>query len=124
MGNRKTIVAIVVLVAGALGGYFLAVKGVNMGSGQTNTEELAVKETIDFVSYFDRIHPDKIKLVSAEKTEWSDGCLEVAQDGELCIKMLVPGYKIVLDADGTIMVFHTDKTGSSIRRNLKAEEVN
>ena len=84
--------------------------------------EQAVEETIEFVSLIDRIHPDKIKVISSEAAEWPNSCLGLPMDGEVCAEALVPGYKVTLEADGQIMVFRANKDGSSIRRDLKAEK--
>ena len=58
--------------------------------------------------------PGQISLVSTEAVEWPDGCLGVQKIGVMCTQAIVPGYKIVLKADGQEYEFHTNKDGSQI----------
>src|SRR3989344_3339152 len=118
MIDKKNILAVLMLAVGALGGYLLITKDVvSLPDGnEPKVEDQAVEETREFISIFEGIDPAKIKLVSIEETEWPNGCLGLPQDSEMCTQALVPGYKIVLDADGRIMTFRTNKDGSSIRK--------
>ena len=61
---------------------------------------------------------DKIKLVSTEAVTWPNGCLGVVRMGVLCTQNEVPGFKIVLEANGQKYEFHTNQDGSVI---LQAE---
>ena len=119
MIDKKNISAVLMLAVGALIGYLLISKDIvdirDIGS-EPKVEDQAVEETREFISIFEGIDPAKIKLVSIEETEWPNGCLGLPQDSEMCTQALVPGYKIVLDADGRIMTFRTNKDGSSIRK--------
>lgn len=58
--------------------------------------------------------PGQITVISTEAVEWSDGCLGVQKIGVLCTQATVPGYKIVLQANGTSYEFHTNKDGKQI----------
>src|SRR3989344_3261160 len=119
MIDKKNISAVLMLAVGALIGYLLISKDIvdirDSGS-EPKVEDQAVEETREFISIFEGIDPAKIKLVSIEETEWPNGCLGLPQDSEMCTQELVPEYKIVLDADGRIMTFRTNKDGSSIRK--------
>ena len=120
--NKNTIIAVLVLAAAIIGGYFLMKDRSAMSGNNSQTYEQAVEETIEFVSILDKIHPDKIKVISSEVAEWPNSCLGLPVETEMCAEMLVPGYKVTLDADGEMMIFRTNKDGSSIRRDLKAEK--
>ena len=61
---------------------------------------------------------DKIRLVSTEAVTWPNGCLGVVRMGVLCTQNEVPGFKIVLEANGQKYEFHTNQDGSVI---LQAE---
>lgn len=62
---------------------------------------------------------EKIKVVSTEAVTWPDGCLGVARIGVMCTQAEVPGFKIILEADGKPYEFHTNQDGSAV---ILAEE--
>lgn len=55
-------------------------------------------------------------LVSTEAVEWSDACLGLAAPDELCAQVITPGYRVVLSSLDRHYVYHTDQTGTNIRR--------
>ena len=59
------------------------------------------------------------EIVSVEQRTWSDGCLELAQTGEVCTQALVPGWRVRLEAEvaGGVRSFtyRTDETGEQLR---------
>jgi hypothetical protein len=57
---------------------------------------------------------DQVKLVSIEAVDWPDGCLGVTHIGMLCIKGPVPGFRIVLEANGKQYEFHTNLDASVV----------
>ncbi len=57
---------------------------------------------------------DKIKLVSTEAVTWPNGCLGIVRIGVLCTQAEVPGFKIILEADGKNYEFHTNQDGSIV----------
>jgi len=57
---------------------------------------------------------DQIIVVSTEAVNWPNGCLGVQRMGVMCTQMVVPGYKIVLQAGGKQYEFHTNKNGSQV----------
>lgn len=56
-----------------------------------------------------------IRIVSAEKVEWSDSCLGLPESGELCAEVIVPGWRIMLVAGAQLYELHTDLSGQLIR---------
>lgn len=56
-----------------------------------------------------------VRLISMVEVVWRDGCLDLARPDEMCTLALVPGYRIVLEADGRQYVFHTDRSGGQVR---------
>jgi hypothetical protein len=58
---------------------------------------------------------DKITLVSTEAIDWPDGCLGVPEEGLVCTQAITPGFRIILDADGREVEYHTDEDGTNIR---------
>jgi hypothetical protein len=57
---------------------------------------------------------DKIKLVSTEAVTWPNGCLGIVRMGVMCTQNEVPGFKMVLEADGKKYEFHTNQDGSIV----------
>jgi len=57
---------------------------------------------------------DRITLISTEAVEWPDGCLGVQKMDVMCTQAIVPGYKIILEANGEQYEFHTDEDGSQV----------
>lgn len=55
---------------------------------------------------------DKITLISTEAITWPDGCLGIVRMGVICTQAEVPGFKIILEADGQKYEFHTNQDGS------------
>jgi hypothetical protein len=58
------------------------------------------------------VSPDKITVISTEAVTWPDGCLGIVRMGVMCTQAEVPGFKIVLEADGQKYEIHTDEDGS------------
>lgn len=54
-------------------------------------------------------------ILSAYEQEWSNGCLGLATDSEMCTQALVPGYQVTVLAQGNERVFHTNADGSVMR---------
>jgi len=59
---------------------------------------------------------DTVRIVSVEKVDWPDPCLGVPDPLELCAQVITPGYRIVLNANGQQVIYHTDETGQNFRR--------
>ena len=53
-----------------------------------------------------------ITVISQQAVEWSDGALGCPGPNMAYIQVIIPGFKIVLQADGRTYNYHTD-TGSS-----------
>jgi len=47
-------------------------------------------------------------VVSVEAVDWRDGCLECAEEGEQCMQVIVPGYRIVLQVGEQRYEYRTD----------------
>ncbi|MGQ0604664.1 MAG: hypothetical protein ACT4QE_23540 [Anaerolineales bacterium] len=58
------------------------------------------------------ISMDQIKVIRTEAAQW-DGCYGIGYPFVACAKMLIQGYKIVLEANGHQYQFHANEDGSS-----------
>jgi len=77
-------------------------------SGMTSAEIAALtvlSETLNLPA-------DKITVISSEAVTWPDGCLGIVRMGVMCTQAEVPGYQIILEADGIKHEVHTNKDGS------------
>jgi len=61
------------------------------------------------------LSPDEITVVSAEQTEFSDGCLGLGRPDEACLQAITPGWLVMLSAGGQQYEAHTDLTGTMVR---------
>ena len=55
--------------------------------------------------------PSAITVVSAEPKVWTDGSLGCPKPGVLYTQALVPGYQVILDADGRQMDYRATADG-------------
>lgn len=58
---------------------------------------------------------ESIKLVSTEAVEWPDGCLGVPEEGVMCTEAIVPGFRIILEANGREVEYRTNEDGTQVR---------
>jgi hypothetical protein len=61
------------------------------------------------------IPAENIKLVSTEAVDWPDGCLGVQEERVMCTQAIVPGFRIILEADGRKVEYHTNEDGTQVR---------
>jgi hypothetical protein len=60
------------------------------------------------------LDPSDIKVISVEAMEWPDACLGVTLEGIACAQVVTPGYKIVLEANGEQVEYHSNQDGSIV----------
>lgn len=77
-------------------------------------EQPAVAAAVRDLADRSGISPDQIILVSQEETEWPDGCLGIHRPGIMCTQAIVPGFRIILEADGVQYEYHTNLSGSQV----------
>jgi hypothetical protein len=73
----------------------------------------AQQAAIEALSNMLNLPPGQITLISTEAVNWPDGCLGVQRIGVMCTQAIVPGYRIMFEANGTRYEVHTDEDGSS-----------
>jgi hypothetical protein len=64
--------------------------------------------------------PEAIRVVSVEPVEWSDTSLGCPQPGLAYVQVTTPGFRVMLEAEGHMYEYHTDKERTAI---LCEEEV-
>lgn len=60
------------------------------------------------------LDPSQVEVVSTEAVDWPDACLGVSQEGIVCAQVISPGYKIVLEANGKQVEYHTNEDGTVV----------
>jgi hypothetical protein len=60
------------------------------------------------------VKPETITLVSATEQQWPDGSLGCPQPGQMYTQMIVPGYRVVLQAAGEKYAYHSDQRGKFV----------
>lgn len=76
----------------------------------------AVLSTAEALSFELQIPVDEIEIVSYSQEEWTDSCLGLGTAVEICAQVITPGWRVVLEVDGTEYVYRTDISGDIIRR--------
>jgi hypothetical protein len=57
---------------------------------------------------------ESISLGEAEAVEWPDSCLGIVRIEALCAQGIVPGYRVVLEAEGQAYEYHTNADGTVV----------
>jgi hypothetical protein len=57
---------------------------------------------------------NQVKVASAEAIDWPNGCLGVQRMGVMCTQQIVPGFRIILEANGQQYEYHTNSSGSQV----------
>lgn len=50
---------------------------------------------------------DQVRIASVEQVDWPDGCLGIQRPGIMCTQIIVPGYRVILEASGKQYEFRT-----------------
>ena len=58
--------------------------------------------------------PDQIKIVSTEAVDWPDSCLGVTVEGFACAQVVTPGFRVILEANGKQVEYHTNQDGTVV----------
>jgi hypothetical protein len=57
---------------------------------------------------------ESIIVLEAIETEWSDSCLGISKEGQMCAQVITPGYNILMVSQGKEYRYHTNETGENI----------
>lgn len=61
------------------------------------------------------IDVEAVTIVGFEPAEWPDGCLGLAEAGEMCTMALVSGWRVELIAEGETYIARTNENGTQVR---------
>ena len=82
------------------------------GSGEVPPQLLALFQ--DDLARRALVKPDAITVVSATEQQWSDGAMGCPQPGQMYTQAIVPGYRVVMQANGNRYAYHSDRRGNFI----------
>jgi hypothetical protein len=64
-----------------------------------------------------------VRFLALEPVDWSDACLELPKQNEGCAKVITPGYRVTMEADGKLIIYRTDRAGAIIRAESGTQEL-
>ncbi|HEX6303682.1 MAG TPA: hypothetical protein VFZ76_05785 [Anaerolineales bacterium] len=83
----------------------------------------AVLATIDHLADTQNVSRENIAVIEYEEQNWPTSCLGLGEPGEMCLQAITPGWRIELRANGQTYIYHTNKSGNSIRRAVTPIQV-
>lgn len=60
------------------------------------------------------ISPNLVLVQASDQIDWPDSCLGLGSENMICVPVTTPGYRIQLEALGSVYVFHADIYGSRL----------
>lgn len=60
------------------------------------------------------VKPETITVASATEQQWPDGAMGCPKPGQMYTQMIVPGYRVVLQAGGERYAYHSDQRGNFV----------
>jgi hypothetical protein len=75
----------------------------------------AVAAAMSYVAAARGIDPGSLAVLQYEAEDWPDGCLGLGQANESCAAVVTPGWKVVLELEGSRLTLRTDELGTTVR---------
>ena len=92
---------------------------------QTTNLPNAVKDAVvETASKRLNLPTSQLVVMQVQQRTWRDGCLELAEKNQSCTTALVPGWRVIVGAPEQTLVYHLNQTGSIIKLNERASEIN
>lgn len=82
------------------------------GAGEVPPELLAVFQE-DLIQRA-QVNRDAITVASVTEQQWPDAAMGCPQPGQMYAQMIVPGYRVVLQANGNRYAYHSDRRGNFV----------
>lgn len=77
--------------------------------------ESVADAVIQAVSESQNQPPENFSIQGATEQIWPNSCLGLAQDDEVCLQMLVPGWQVKVTDEEQTWIYRTDGDGTSLR---------
>lgn len=73
-------------------------------------------QALQFLAEDLNVDSEQVDVVSVESVMWNDASLGCPEPGKMYAQVVTPGYRIVLEVDGTTYEVHTDNAGERMVR--------
>ena len=60
------------------------------------------------------VNESQINILQIQEVEWPDSCLGISQPDQMCLQVITPGYRILVEVQGKKVTLHTNRDGSRI----------
>lgn len=74
-----------------------------------------VDAAVQFAADELNVDPASIQVISVDSVDWNNSCLGAAAPTEMCLEVITPGYRVLLDVDGKEVAVHTNRDASYMR---------
>lgn len=78
-------------------------------SSSSGDADAAVRAAKQLFAETEQVDVSAIRVVSTDAVTWPDGSLGCPQPGQMYVQVLTDGYRVVLDAGGKQLTFHTGR---------------
>lgn len=75
----------------------------------------ALEQIVSLLEAAYGLEVEQIRTSEVEAVEWRDSCLDAAHPGEMCLQVITPGYRVILDTPLGEFEIHTDQRGAGLR---------
>ena len=112
---------LIVAYTGTDGGVILLLSGL-LGDPLTWSSTLvdepyppAVTAAIQYMAYSLNVDPARVEVLRIKAVDWPDSCLGLPEAVERCVKVITPGWLIIMRVEGQIYQVSTDQFGKDVR---------
>ena len=92
----------------------VALASVTAGCAQENLPPPVVVAIADMAEHLN-VQAEQVTVVELEEVTWPDASLGCPLPGMMYAQVLVPGYRVTLEAVGRRFEYHTDRTSRAVR---------
>lgn len=112
---RVSVTLMLLLLAAVLTACGGAVSGQGTPTATVETGLNPVRSPVRVLAEETGLALEEITLLDSEQVEWTDGCFEAPQPGEVCTQVITPGFRISLDTPQGVYEIRTDASGEAYR---------
>ena len=78
----------------------------------SDSQPTHVRQALDDAAARTGLRADQLRVVKVESVTWSDGSLGCPEPDLMYPQMLMPGFRISIEADGKLLDYHADQRGT------------
>ncbi len=91
---------------------------------ERNLPDSVAKAVLQDASRQSNLATSQLRIVAAEKRDWPNGCLGLAEPGIGCTRMIVPGWQVTVKGGQQSFVYRTNESGSLLKLEGAASQGN